>query len=243
MSPVASGTAPAPVAAGAAATPSGPRTETPTTAPAVVVVPAGSAPGPRTGGGGTGTGTDGRASAGAEPGLQAVDGTRATATVAFPTPTVAAAPVAAPSGSATANASPTAFAQQLARPLFSLAQAGPGEHVVTVQVTPDALGPVTVRAHVSAHSMHVELYAPSDAGREAVRQVLPDLRRDAAGTGLSTTLDLSSQNHPDSAPRRDERPAGGVRVATDDREARPGPATLRTPSTTTVRTAGLDVLA
>ena len=127
--------------------------------------------------------------------------------------------------------------------MFALAQAGPGEHVVTVQVTPDTLGPVTVRAHVTAHSMHVELFAPSDAGREAVRQILPDLRRDAAGTGLSTTLDLSSQNHPDSAQGRDERPAPGPQVLRDGREARPEPATHRTPSTTTVRTAGLDVLA
>ncbi|KTR09345.1 hypothetical protein NS184_03045 [Curtobacterium luteum] len=162
---------------------------------------------------------------------------------AFPTPTTIGSTATTPPGAATVNAAPATFTQQLSRPVFSLAHAGPGEHVITVQVTPDALGPVTVRAHVTAHSMHVELFAPSDAGREAVRQVLPDLRRDAAGTGLSTTLDLSSQNHPDSAPGRDERPAPGPQVLRDDREARPVPATLPPPSTTIVRTAGLDVLA
>ncbi|MGL3200807.1 MULTISPECIES: flagellar hook-length control protein FliK, partial [Curtobacterium] len=192
----------------------------------------------------TGTGADAQRSAGADPSLQAVDGARAGAAPAvFPTPATTGPAAATPSGAPTANAAPATFTQQLARPVFSLAHAGPGEHVVTVQVTPEALGPVTVRAHVTAHSMHVELYAPSDAGREAVRQVLPDLRRDAAGTGLSTTLDLSSQNHPDSAPRRDERPASGQQAVRDDREAQPAPAPHRTPSTTTVRTAGLDVLA
>ncbi|WXF92733.1 flagellar hook-length control protein FliK [Curtobacterium flaccumfaciens pv. flaccumfaciens] len=150
-------------------------------------------------------------------------------------------PTAAPAA-ATAPA-PAPLAQQLARSVFSLAQAGPGEHVVTVQVVPDSLGPVTVRAHVTAHGMHVELFAASDAGREAVRQVLPDLRRDAAGTGVSTTLDLSSQNQPQDAPGRDERPAARALPADPGLEARVTPRTQPTTHTPSIRTAGLDVLA
>jgi hypothetical protein len=95
--------------------------------------------------------------------------------------------------------------QQLARPLFTLAAAGPGVHVVTVDVAPEALGPVTVRAHVSAHGTHVEMFAASDAGRDAVRAILGDLRRDLAtasnpgGAGHQTSVDLSSQNQPSDA--------------------------------------------
>jgi flagellar hook-length control protein FliK len=127
--------------------------------------------------------------------------------------------------------------------VFTLAHAGSGEHVVTVQVTPDTLGPVTVRAHVTAHGMHVELFAASDAGRDAVRQVLPDLRRDAAGTGLATTMDLSSQNHPEQTPGRESRPSAGFPAGETGREARPTPRGPGAAHTSTVSTAGLDVLA
>ncbi len=67
---------------------------------------------------------------------------------------------------------------------------------MTVHVTPDNLGPVTVRAHVGGEGVRVELFAPTDAGRDALRSILPELRRDLGGAGLSGTLDLSSQSHP-----------------------------------------------
>lgn len=69
---------------------------------------------------------------------------------------------------------------------------------MTVHVTPDLLGPVTVRAHVGAEGVRVELFAPTDAGRDALRSILSDLRKDLSGAGLSGTLDLSSQNQPSS---------------------------------------------
>jgi flagellar hook-length control protein FliK len=131
---------------------------------------------------------------------------------ASPTTASASAPATAP-----ANAAPDLPAQ-LSRPLFTLASAGRGEHVMTVHVTPEALGPVTVRAHVGAAGVHVELFAPTDGGREALRSILPDLRRDLSGAGLSGSLDLSSQNQP--SPNGDERPAwlsGGRQNASGDR--------------------------
>lgn len=184
-----------------------------------------------------GHGTEQQASTPGDPGLPAVAPSRGGETpfVMSTTPTAAPAATTAPA--------PAPLAQQLARPVFSLAQAGPGEHVVTVQVVPDSLGPVTVRAHVTAHGMHVELFAASDAGREAVRQVLPDLRRDAAGTGESTTLDLSSQNQPQDAPGRDERPAARALPGDPGLEARVTPRAQPTAHTPSIRTAGLDVLA
>jgi flagellar hook-length control protein FliK len=67
---------------------------------------------------------------------------------------------------------------------------------MTLSVTPDNLGPVTVRAHVSAAGVRVELFAPNDIGRDALRAILPELRRDLAGTGMNANLQLSSNNHP-----------------------------------------------
>ena len=67
---------------------------------------------------------------------------------------------------------------------------------MTVSVTPDSLGPVTVRAHVGPDGVRVELFAPSALGRDAIRAILPDLRRDLAGTGLGGNLNLSSYNQP-----------------------------------------------
>ena len=93
----------------------------------------------------------------------------------------------------------TPFAGQLARPIFTLATAGPGSHTMTISVTPDALGPVTVRAHVGPEGIRVELFAPTDLGRDAIRAILPDLRKDLAGVGVGANLDLSSRNQPSDA--------------------------------------------
>jgi flagellar hook-length control protein FliK len=138
-------------------------------------------------------------------------------------PAVAAAPVqpTAPSAVVAPAASvvpvtPVPLATQVAAPMFSLAGAKPGEHVLVINVTPDTLGPVTVRAHVTVDSVRVELFAPTDAGRDALRAILPDLRRDLAGSGLNTNLDLSSQNQPsDPHTDRQARPTRVLQPAGD----------------------------
>jgi flagellar hook-length control protein FliK len=110
---------------------------------------------------------------------------------------LSAAPARVEAVASTAGAAQSApLAGQLARPIFTLAAAGPGSHTMTISVTPDALGPVTVRAHVGPEGIRVELFAPTDVGRDAIRTILPDLRKDLAGTGLGASLDLSSQNQP-----------------------------------------------
>jgi len=120
---------------------------------------------------------------------------------AAPTATM---PVAAPA-SAT-PAAPVPLQTQVATPIFTLAAAGPGEHVMTIDISPENLGPITVRAHVGAEGVRVELFAPTDLSREALRAILPDIRKDMTGAGLGGTLDLSSQNQP--ADRGDERGQG-----------------------------------
>ncbi|MBG6178842.1 flagellar hook-length control protein FliK [Arthrobacter sp. CAN_A1] len=92
------------------------------------------------------------------------------------------------------------LATQLYKPVFSLTSAAPGEHLITVRVAPDELGPVTVRAVVTAEGMRVELFAPTDTAREALRGMLPDLRRDLATPGLNASLDVSTKDPSDGGP-------------------------------------------
>ncbi|QQQ63059.1 flagellar hook-length control protein FliK [Paenarthrobacter ureafaciens] len=92
------------------------------------------------------------------------------------------------------------LAHQLTQPLFTLATAKPGEHVMTLRVSPEDLGPLTVRAHIDGGGVRIELFAAGDAGREAVRHVLPELRRGLEEMGAS--LSLSS----DDSPQTDRRP-------------------------------------
>ncbi len=109
----------------------------------------------------------------------------------------AASPVQAAPASLSAAAASPPLNTQLQGPLFSLVSAKPGEHTVTLSVTPDNLGPVTVRAQIGTDGIRVELFAPNDAGREALRAILQDLKRDLASAGLGAELDLSSENHPE----------------------------------------------
>jgi flagellar hook-length control protein FliK len=76
----------------------------------------------------------------------------------------------------------------------SLAQAADGDHSLTLTVSPESLGPVTVRAHISGGTIHIELHAPNDLGREALRAVLADLRRDLAAAAPHASLVLSASD-------------------------------------------------
>ncbi|MFB6610616.1 flagellar hook-length control protein FliK [Agromyces sp. NPDC056379] len=86
------------------------------------------------------------------------------------------------------------FAAQLSKPVVALAQGPTGIQHVTVQVSPEHLGPVSVRAAVSPEGVRIELLAPGETGREALRQVLGDLRRDLVAAGLTATLDVSPRD-------------------------------------------------
>ncbi|QJA00431.1 flagellar hook-length control protein FliK [Leifsonia sp. PS1209] len=101
--------------------------------------------------------------------------------------------------------------------------------MMTVHVTPDTLGPVTVRAHVGAEGVRVELFAPTDGGRDALRAILPDLRRDLSGAGLSGSLDLSSQNQPQTDDQRGGTADRQGNAPTASRAEQAGTAADRTP--------------
>ena len=67
---------------------------------------------------------------------------------------------------------------------------------MTLQVTPEDLGPMTVRAQIDAAGVRIELFAPGDAGREAIRGILPELRKELAGAGFGASLDVSEHSGP-----------------------------------------------
>jgi flagellar hook-length control protein FliK len=103
---------------------------------------------------------------------------------------------------------PVPLQTQIAAPVFTLAQGSAGEQTITITVTPENLGPVTVSARTSAGSMHIELSAPSDAGREALRALLTDLRRDLAVAGIHSSLSLSTQASASRAASSDDAQTG-----------------------------------
>ena len=106
---------------------------------------------------------------------------------------VAASPVSAPQA-------PT-LADQVRGPLVALRHAAPGEHTLTLQVTPESLGPVQVKAHIGAAGVRIELIGATDASRDSLRALLTDLRRDLAGTGMNASLSLAGDP---------ARPQGGL---------------------------------
>ncbi|WP_156253701.1 flagellar hook-length control protein FliK [Pseudactinotalea terrae] len=145
-----------------------------------------------------------------------------------PTPgTAAAAAPAAP-----AHPAPAApLARQVGPELTALRTAPAGEHTLTLSITPDELGPVTVKAHIGSDGIRIELFAP-ELGRDALRAILPDLRRDLAGGGLPhATLDLATDQRehggagdPRAGRRPHDQPPG--RGGTGDRFADAGASPL-----------------
>lgn len=120
---------------------------------------------------------------------------RADGIPALAVPATTAAPVsAAVPAPAPLQAATTPLLAQLTRPLFTLATAPLGDHVMTIAVVPDSLGPVTVRAHLAADRIHIELMSASDAGREGLRTILGELRRDLAAGGMASSLSLGGGN-------------------------------------------------
>lgn len=112
------------------------------------------------------------------------------------------------------QAAPTLHAQ-VSGPVFQLVGAGDGDHVLTLSVTPENLGPVTVRAHIAGGELRIELFAPQDAGREALRALAGELRRDLAGIAPSASLSVSDA---DQAPAQ-----GGAGHAGQDAAGRRAP--------------------
>jgi flagellar hook-length control protein FliK len=116
------------------------------------------------------------------------------ASAAAPAPQAAAPAVATTASAAPATdaaprpaaATPTLTAQ-VSPPVVRLVASGTGEHTIRLTVTPESLGPILVRARVSADgSARIDLVAPDGVARDALQQLGTDLRRDLAGAGFSS---------------------------------------------------------
>lgn len=190
------------------------------------------------------------------------------ADTAFPSPASPAsvAPVpagAAPTASVTAPAAaaatpnaPQPLAAQVAPAVLHLAQRAAGSHQLTMTIEPESLGPVTVRAHISADGeVQVHLLGATDAGREALRTLLSDLRRDLAaisphasvalGAGADTDggADRGPANHAEQAPRDHDRGRGASRSDTRAESGASPSARLESTPTRPTAGAGLDIFA
>ncbi|MGJ0388356.1 hypothetical protein [Microbacterium sp. CGR1] len=133
-----------------------------------------------------------------------------------------AAPVSAPE-TAPAN---RAVAAQVSPVVVSVAQRPMGTHHLTMTVNPDSLGPVTVRAHISASGeVQVELSGATDAGRDALRGILVDLRRDLAAVMPHATLSVTQSSAADANGDRSGQTAGDAAAreqGSGDRDASRG---------------------
>ncbi|MGW9627836.1 flagellar hook-length control protein FliK [Microbacterium sp. NPDC055521] len=117
------------------------------------------------------------------------------------------APTAAEATPASGSARP-ALLPQLSGPVIALARSPQGQHSITLTVSPENLGPVTVRAHIVGSSIRLELHSPSDAGRDALRVILADLRRDLSVAAPGASVDVSTRDS-GSSPDPQARPDTG----------------------------------
>ena len=100
---------------------------------------------------------------------------------AVPTPAVPTTPAAA--GPAAGREAPVAA--QLAPQLAVLRSAPDGSQSMTLVLTPDSLGEVTVQVTITDGTLDVMLRGGSEHGRHALADALPELRRDLESAGLS----------------------------------------------------------
>lgn len=95
---------------------------------------------------------------------------------------------------------------QLTQPLFTLAAAGAGTHTMTMRVSPESLGSVTVQASIGPDGVRIELFAGNTA-RAALANILPELRQGLSAAGFSATLAVADVEVPPSAGQQALPPA------------------------------------
>jgi flagellar hook-length control protein FliK len=129
------------------------------------------------------------------PGLHADGGTAAAGVlnqgVSGPQAAAPAAPTAATPPAPAPAAIPAPPAAQLAMRIAPLRLDADGVHRLTVQLHPVDLGPVQVVAEIRNGDINVQLISGTDAGNDAIRDALGDLRRELQDSGFGNcTLDL-----------------------------------------------------
>ena len=96
----------------------------------------------------------------------------------------ATAPVSPATGSTPATAD-TPVAAQLGQQLAVLTDAPDGSQTMTLVISPDELGPVSIQATVTDGQLDLTLHGAHEHGRHALAEALPELRRELESVGLS----------------------------------------------------------
>ncbi|CAM3100587.1 Flagellar hook-length control protein FliK [Arthrobacter ulcerisalmonis] len=79
------------------------------------------------------------------------------------------------------------LAHQLQRPLFTLAASSAGNHTMTLRVSPESLGSITVQAQIGPAGVRIELFA-GEGARTALANILPELRQGLVTAGVAASL-------------------------------------------------------
>ncbi|MFJ4158680.1 hypothetical protein [Microbacterium testaceum] len=165
--------------------------------------------------------------------------TVATTGVAAAAPVPASVPLAPspPVEIAAATAIQRSIAAQVAPAVVHIAQRAPGVHQVTLTVSPDSTGPVTVRARIgSGGEVRIDLAGATEAGRDALRVMIADLRRDLASVMPHAHLSVGSGPTADTAAGDRGAPGGGGSLADQPgREPRPDAAGSPAPARASTR--------
>jgi flagellar hook-length control protein FliK len=121
-------------------------------------------------------------------------------------------PEAAPTPPAGAG---TPVAAQLGRQLAVLRNAPDGSQTMTVVITPETLGQVTVSVTITDGTLDLTLHGAHETGRHALAAALPELRRELETAGLSfARLEVSTSSGGDAGT--------GLRNAQQQLDARAG---------------------
>lgn len=140
---------------------------------------------------------------------------------------------------------PVHVAHQFATQLAALTGAANGVHTMTIQITPDDLGPVQVQVTLTDGVVDMNVLTALEVGRDTITQAAPDLRRYLEAAGLtcnSVEVDLNNDqsswlSQPDAEQNFEERqPTNGREQAGtpsgDIDEPTTAPVATRSPSST-----------
>jgi flagellar hook-length control protein FliK len=104
-----------------------------------------------------------------------------------------------------------------------------GVHRLTVNLHPADLGPVQVVAEVRNGEINVQLSGSTDAGTDALRNALDDLRRELRDAGFANcSLDLRQGTGQQEQARPQPRFTGGGRTVVEPTPPAEAPAAPRT---------------
>jgi len=120
-------------------------------------------------------------------------------------------------------------ATQLGRQIAVLRNAPDGSQTMTLVITPESLGPVTIAVTVTDGTLDLTLQGSSEHGRHALLDALPDLRRDLEGAGLSfSKLEVGASNDPGSGARSAQQQLLDARAGQQGSSGSPGQHSPRT---------------